>query len=167
MIKRALMALFACLAVAAVAAGCGGGGSSTSSGGESSSDSGSAPTKAAFIKEADAVCKVADDELNVELEAFATENGITQKKQPTKAQQIQGYEDVVLPNIKQQSEELGELTPPEGDEDAVGEIVDGLDEGVEEAEADPEQLVEGKNPLAGASSKARAYGLKVCGSESN
>jgi hypothetical protein len=166
MIKRALVALFACLAVAAVAAGCGGGGDSTSSG-ESSSDSGSAPTKAAFIKQADAVCKAADDELNVELEAFATENGITQKKQPTKAQQIQGYEDVVLPNIKQQGAELGGMTPPEGDEDTVGEIVDALDEGVEDAEADPEQLVEGKNPLAGASSKARAYGLKVCGSESN
>jgi len=73
----------------------------------------------------------------------------------------------VLPNIAKQGEELGELTPPEGDEDTVAEIVDGLDEGVEDAEADPEQLVEGKNPLAGASSKARAYGLKVCGSESS
>jgi len=55
MIRRALVALFACLAVAAVTAGCGGGGDSTSGGGESSSDSGSAPTKTAFIKEADGV----------------------------------------------------------------------------------------------------------------
>jgi hypothetical protein len=166
MIKRALVALFACLAVAAVAAGCGGGGDSTSSG-ESSSDSGSAPTKAAFIKEADGVCRAANTELNGEIESYAKENGIPLGKEPSKAQQVEIYEAVVLPNIAKQGEELGELTPPEGDEDTVGEIVDGLDEGVEDAEADPEQLVEGKNPLAGASSEARAYGLKVCGSESN
>ena len=165
MIKRALVALFACLAVAALAAGCGGGGDSTSGGSESSADSGSAPAKAAFVKEADGICQAADNELNDEIQSYAKANGIPLGKEPTKAQQVELYEEVVLPNIGKQAEELGELTPPEGDEETVEEITDGLDEGVEEAEADPEQLVEGKNPLADASSKAKAYGMKVCGSE--
>jgi hypothetical protein len=165
MIKRALVALFACLAVAAAVAGCGGGGDSTSGGGESSEASGPAPTKAAFVKEADGICRAADNELNEEVESYAEENGITLGKEPTKAQQEEIYKEVVLPNVGRQGEEIDALTPPEGDEDTVGEIVDALDEGVEEGEEDPGQLVEGKSPLADASSKATAYGMKVCGSE--
>ncbi len=167
MTKRALVALFACLIVV-VAAACGGGGDSTSGstgGGESSEASGSAPTKAAFVKEADAICEKADEELNEEVESYAKENGIPLGKEPTKAQQEELYAEVVLPNVGRQGEEISALTAPEGDEDEVGEIVDALDAGVEEGEADPSGLVEGKNPLADASSKAKAYGMKVCGSE--
>lgn len=163
MTKRALVALFACLMVL-VAAACGGGGGDSTSGGESEA-SGSAPTKAAFVKEADAICKQADNELNTEIESYAKENGIPLGKEPTKAQQEEIYAEVVLPNIAQQGEEIDSLTPPAGEEDEIGEIVDALDHGVEEAEADPSLLVEGKNPLEAASSKAKAYGMKVCGSE--
>jgi len=162
--KRALAALIACLAIAAVAAGCGGGSDSTS-GSDSTEASGSAPTKAVFIKEADAVCQKADVALNKEVEEYAEENGISTKKEPTKDQQVELYEAVVLPNVQGQGEGIAALTPPEGDEEAVEEITDALEEGVEDAEADPEQLVEGKNPLADASSKATAYGMTVCGSE--
>jgi hypothetical protein len=165
LIKRATAALVACLAIVAVAAGCGGGGDSTSSGGESSQSSGSAPTKAAFIKEADGICRQADTKLNEEIGTYAEENGLSTKKEPSKDQQVEIYEAVVLPNIKGQDEDLAALTPPEGDEEAVEEIVDALGEGVESAEEDPQQLVEGKNPLSDASSKAKAYGMTVCGAE--
>lgn len=166
MIKRALAALVACLAIAAVAAGCGGGGDSTSSGDSTSgAESGSAPDKAAFIKEADGVCREADTKLNKELTEYAEENDIPLEKEPTKDQQVELYEAVVLPNIKTQGEEIAALTPPEGEEEAVEEITDGLSEGVEDAEEDPQQLTEGKNPLADASTKASAYGMKVCGAE--
>src|SRR5262249_4712747 len=127
--KRALVALFACLMVA-VAAACGGGGDSTS-GGESSEASGSAPTKAVFVKEADAICRKADNELNEEIESYAKENGIPLGKEPTKPQQEEIYAAVVLPNVARQGEEIDALTPPEGDEDEVGEIVAALDQGVE------------------------------------
>lgn len=170
MTKRVLAALVACLAIAAVAAGCGGGGDSSSSGdttsGGSTEASGSAPTKAAFIKEADKICGEADEQLNEEVAEYAEENGIPiEKEEPTKDQQVELYEAVVLPNVAQQGEDIAALTPPEGDEGKIEEITDGLAEGVEEAEADPKQLTEGKNPLADASQKARAYGMKTCGSE--
>jgi hypothetical protein len=165
MIKRALAALVACLAIAATAAGCGGGSDSTSGGEETSAESGSAPTKAVFIKEADAICKESDAELNEEVESYAEEHGISTDKEPSKGQQEEVYEAVVLPNLAKQGEEIDSLTPPAGDEDEVGEIVHALDAGVEEAEADPGLLVEGKNPFADASSKATAYGMKICGNE--
>jgi hypothetical protein len=169
MTKRALAALAACLAIVVVGAGCGGGSGSTTgsstSGEETSAESGSAPTKATFIKEADAICKESHAELTEEVESYAEEHGISIEKEPSKPQQEEIYEAVVLPNLAKQGEEIGALTPPAGDEDAVGEIVDALDSGVEEAEADPRLLVEGKDPFSDASSKARAYGMKVCGSE--
>jgi hypothetical protein len=169
--KRVLVALFACLAIAAVAAGCGGGSGSTSSGdttggGDSTEASGSAPSKAVFIKEADEICAGADETLNEEIGEYAEENDIPiEKEEPTQDQQVELYEAVVLPNVAQQGEDIAALTPPAGDEEAIEEITDGLAEGVEEAEADPKQLTEGKNPLADASKKARAYGMKSCGSE--
>jgi hypothetical protein len=170
--RKLLTALFAVFAMAALVAGCGGGSDSTSSSGgdtgssestDSESSSGSAPTKAVFIKEADAICSKADGELNEEITDFAEENNIDTEKEPSEDQQVEIYEEVVLPNIAQQGEDLAALTPPEGEEDAVAEITDALTSGVEDAEEDPKQLVEGKNPLEDASKKAQAYGFKTCG----
>jgi hypothetical protein len=177
--KRVLAALLACAALVVVAAGCGGGGDTTTSGGntttsggdgtsggeETSADSGPAPTRAVFVKEADAICEEADAGLNDEIEGYAEENGISTQDEPSQAQQEEIYAEVVLPRVAKQGEEIDALTPPEGDEAKVEEIVQALDSGVEEAEADPSLLVEGKTPFADASSKAQAYGLKVCGSE--
>lgn len=170
MTKRALAVLFACLAIAAVAAGCGGGDDSTSSGdttsgGESTEASGSAPTKAVFIKEADKICADSNEVMNEELAEFSKENDISETEEPSEELQVEAYESIVLPNIAGQGEEIAALTPPAGDEEAVEEITDALAESVDDVEASAEGLVEGKNPFGDASSKARAYGMKVCGSE--
>ena len=169
MTKRALAVLFACLAIAALVAGCGGGDDTTSggegTGGGSTEASGSAPTKAVFIKEADKICDDAEAELDGEIAAYAKENDIPLGKEPTKEQQVEIYAAVVLPNVAKQGEEIAALTPPEGDEETVAEITEALADGVEEGEANPQGLVEGDNPLADASQKAQAYGLKTCGSE--
>lgn len=186
MTKRALAALLACLAIAAIAAGCGGssdstssggsettssaGGETSSGGGETSSDSGessSAPSKAVFIKEADKICKVADDAMQAELGDFADEHGISTAVDPTEAQQVALYKEVVLPNVGRQGKEIAKLTPPEGEEDTIREIVDAIERGVEEGEAHTQPLTEGHNPFVDASEKAIAYGMKVCGADEN
>lgn len=177
MTKRTLAVLVACLAIAALGAGCGGGDDTTgagtggttaggeTSGGASTEASGSAPTKAAFIEEADRICRDAEAALNGEIAEWAEDNGVPTGKEPSREQQEALYAEVVLPNVAAQGEEIAALTPPPGDEQAIEEITDALAEGVEEGEADPSQLVEGENPLADASAKARAYGMKSCGSE--
>ncbi len=165
---RALAALSACLLIAVVIAGCGGGGSSTAgstSGGDESSASGPAPSKAVFIKEADGICKATMDGFEGEVQSYAEEHGMSSGEAPSTEQQVEIYEEVLLPAFVSQVDELEALTPPEGDEDTVGEIIDALHSGIEDAEGDPEQLVEGKNPFSDASAKASAYGLKVCGAE--
>ena len=176
MYKRSIfLALCALLAIAAVVAGCGGGGSSSSStsgetggsteaetGGSGEESGGAAPTKAAFIKEADAVCAAAEEELNAEINTFAKENNIKlEKEELTESQQEELFQELVLPNIAKQGEELAALTPPEGEESTVEDLTDTLSKEVEEAE---EEGGVNENALAAATKKAKAYGLKVCGS---
>jgi hypothetical protein len=174
--KRKIAAAFvALLALVAVVAGCGGGGSSsdTTGGGttsgesggstESSGSSGAAPTKAAFIKEGDEICTKDETELDKELEAFAEENNIDPEKGELSAdQETELFQELVLPNIAKQAEEIAALTPPEGDEETIEELTDTLSSEVEEAEE------EGGKPsndtLAGATKMAQAYGFKSCGS---
>jgi hypothetical protein len=168
--KLGLM-LVALIAIAALVAGCGGGDSSSSSSSSASTGSsesssteagGEAPTKAAFIKEADKICTEAENELNEEIVAFAKDKGISTKEEPSEDQEIEIFKDVVLPNIARQGEELEALTPPEGDESTFEDITSTLADEV--AEAEEASGVPSKDTLAGATKKAKAYGFKSCGS---
>jgi hypothetical protein len=159
--KLGLAALFAAVLVAIVA-GCGGGGSSSSSGSEEA-----ALTKKQFITQADGICEAKDEELNKEVEKFVEEEGLSESKKPSKDQEVELVEKYVVPNIKAQGEEIGDLAAPEGDEEQIEKIVTSLEEGAEEAEEDPESIVGGNstNPFETATKEAQAYGMKVCGSE--
>jgi hypothetical protein len=170
--RKIAAALFAVLAMAVVVAGCGGGGDTTGGGsttdttgaGTSESDSGGAgPTKAAFIKEADKVCGGLEEELGEELSAFAKEHDIPiSKEEPTSDQEAELFQEVVLPNIARQGEEIAALTPPSGDEETIEELTSTLEDEVSEAEdagGGP-----GDDTLAGATKIANEYGFKTCGS---
>jgi len=168
--SRLAAALVALVALVAVVAGCGGGGSSSSTDGDSTSSGsteadsgGAAPTKAVFIKEGDKICTDDEGELNKEVEAFAKEEGIDlEKGELTSDQETELFQEVVLPNIARQAEDLAALTPPEGDEETIEELTDTLTSEVEEAEdagGKPSDTT-----LAGATKMAQAYGFKSCGS---
>jgi hypothetical protein len=167
--------LAALLALAAIVAGCGGGGSSSSGSstdsasssesesGSSSDSAGGAPTKAAFIKEADEICGDADAVMAEEITDYAKENDIPiEKEEPSEDQQVEIFHAVVLPNIHKQAEDIAALTPPAGDEEKVEDITDTLLSEVEDAEG--EDGVPDESTLEEASRKAQDYGLKTCGS---
>src|SRR5436305_10650421 len=139
----------------AVVAGCGGGSDSSS---ESSS-----MTKAQFIKQADAICAKGNEENETEFEEFAKEKGLSEKKEPTKAQQEEAISEIVAPGVRKQIEKIDALGAPEGDEGKVEAMVAAVEEGVDEIEENPASLTEGKNPLAKGSKLAKEYGLKTCG----
>ncbi len=164
--RKTAAALVALLALVAVVAGCGGGGSSSSStsGGSTEADSGSAaPTKAAFIKEGDEICTDEEKELNKEIEAFAQKNNLDLSKDELSSdQETELFQELVLPNIAKQAEELAALTPPEGDEETIEELTDTLTREVEEAEEAGGKPA--SDTLAGATKEAKAYGFKSCGS---
>jgi ABC-type glycerol-3-phosphate transport system substrate-binding protein len=167
--SRLAAALVALVALVAVVTGCGGGSSSSSTGGDSTSggsteadSSGAAPTKAVFIKEGDKICGDAEEELSEEITEFAEEHNIAlEKEEPNKDQQTELFQEVVLPNIARQAEELAALTPPEGDEETIEDLTSTLEDEVTEAE---EEGGVSDTALSGATKKAKAYGFKTCGS---
>jgi hypothetical protein len=132
---------------------------------ESGSDDsgGAAPTKAAFIKEADEICGDADAVMAEEITDYAKENGIEiEKEEPSEDQQVEIFHAVVLPNIHKQAEDIAALTPPAGDEDTVEDITGTLLSEVEDAEG--EDGIPDEDTLEDAAKKAQSYGLKTCGS---
>jgi maltose-binding protein MalE len=151
--KRFIAVLVGVLALAALVAGCG------SSSGDSTTAS---LSKAEFIKQGDAICQKGNKEIETGFEAFMKENGI--KGEPSKAQGVEISETVLIPSIETQSEELRALGAPSGEEGEISAMLDALDEGVEEAEEDPEALLASESdPFGPANKMASEYGLKVCG----
>ena len=75
-------------------------------------------------------------------------------------------QDIVVPGVRQQIEEIDELEAPEGDEEKIEEVVTSVEEGLDELEDDPTLLFKGKNPLEEGSKLAREYGMSKCGAES-
>lgn len=156
MSKGLIATFFGLVAIAAIAAGCG----------SSSDNGGPPPTKAEFISQADAICKQGNTEIESDFEAFAKKNGLGENEEPSKAQQVEFSETVLVPNVKNQTEELRALEAPSGDEGEISAMLDSLDEGVEETEADPEALFKSQlDPFGPANKMAQQYGFKVCGQE--
>lgn len=155
--SKFIAVLAAVAAILMIVVGCGGGD-------DSSSDS-SSITKAQFVKQADAICEKGNKENEAEFEEFAKENGLSEKKEPTKAQQEEAISEIVAPSVQKQIEEIDALGAPEGDEKQIEAMVAAVEEGVEEIESDPTTLLEGKNPLGKGSKLAKEYGLKACGEE--
>jgi hypothetical protein len=181
--RKLVLALIGLLALVLVA-GCGGGtstspasnGTTPAEGGSAGEESksgepgtasgnagGPAPTKAAFIKEADEICGKADAKLTEEITEYAEKEEIpvSEGEEPNEEQQIEIFHAVVLPNIARQAEEIAALTPPKGDEGTIEDLTDTLSEEVAEAE-ETDSPPDGSS-LEGATKKAHAYGLKTCG----
>lgn len=156
--KVFLAAAAALVALAVLVAGCGGGDSTT--------DATVTLTKAEFIKQGDAICKQGNAEIEAGFEDFSEDNDIPQNQEPSKTQGVEIVETVIVPNIKQQGEEIRALGAPEGEEGQVEDLLDSLDAAVSEAEEDPESLFDEKSdPFAEANRQATDYGFEVCGEE--
>lgn len=154
--KGLIATLAGVLAVAIIAVGCG----------SSSDDSTSSLTKAQFIAQADAICKKGNAEIESEFEAFAKKEGIKENEEPSTAQGVEVSETVLIPNIENQAEEIRALEAPSGNEEEISAMLDSLDEGIEEAEADPEALFTSKSdPFGPANKMAKELGFEVCGQE--
>ena len=149
------------LAAGLVIAGCGDDDDETTSGttteATDSTDTGDdAPTKADFIKEADAICADADQALaDVALEQYP-------EGPPTGDDAVAFAEDVFIPNLQGQHDDLAALTPPEGEEDAFADLLEQLQTGIDEIADDPEGFVE-TDALEDASVAASDFGLRSCG----
>ena len=149
--KRPSALLAGAAGVAVIAAGCGGGGDSSTA----------SITKAQFVKQADAACKKGEERIQADFQAYI--KGHKNLSKPTEEDFAEVVETVVAPNVEQEVSEIRALGIPSGDEDKVEAILDSVEEGREEAEADPKNAVQTTPAsLEKAKKLAKEYGLKVC-----
>jgi hypothetical protein len=135
-------------------AGCGGG-DTTSSG-----DSAKQLTKAELIKQGDEICA------QMFKRRFADVNAYLAKK-PQAANSDSGKEEMVvvaiLPSVQPTSEKLDALSPPDGDEGAYEEILQGIADALKQAEEDPLSVLPGgSDPFAVTRKDAGLFGFKLC-----
>jgi hypothetical protein len=152
---RPRMAALAIGAVALLAAGCGGDD-------EEAADTtvGMPLSKADFIAQADAICADGEAAIN---QAAAEEFGTAQ---PSPEEGAAFVDDVVIPTLEDEANQIDELGPPNGDVEDVEEIVAGLRGAIEEVEDNPEGVLDGsaESAFADVNELAGDYGLKECGS---
>ena len=153
----------AALVCAGLWVGCG---SSDDSSSSSTADTGATVTtasdltKAEFIKQGDAICEKTDQAQEAALKVYL-------KKHPKATSSEEGEAQMVLiaglPAIQVEAEELAALGAPEGDEEEVQAIVEGIEEAASKGEENPISLVKGtKNPFLAVDGLAAKYGFKVC-----
>jgi hypothetical protein len=140
------------LASAAIAAGCGGddGGDSTSS--EARDD---------FIAQADQICVESGERVDAQAKKRFGASGAADDQQV-----IDLYSEVTIPELQKMFDQIGELTPPPGDEDQIDEILSTADEALAEAEDEPANLakpVGQGNPFDETNELLQDYGFEVCG----
>jgi hypothetical protein len=153
---RGTIAIAVALAVAALVAGCGGGS-------DDSSTAGGSISKAAFIKQADAVCQKGTERMQRAILVFLKQH--KDVKRPNKAQSETLVGTAIVPSVETEIKALKALDVPEGDEDRVNAIIGALEEGLETAEDNPEAVVASSDAVFGISGRlAGEYGAEVCGS---
>jgi hypothetical protein len=145
--NKKLLTFVALLSVTVLfAAGCGGGD-------DSSSDE-PAPTKAAYIADADAICEAGQSDFEAIVKDLPNDIEAPESQA--------AISDEIVPLYRDQIEQLRALTPPEGDEEATAGIYDAVEEAVDEVEEDPSALDEVAT-FEAANNLAIEYGLEVCG----
>lgn len=142
---RSSVAVVALAVALAATAGCGGG-----------SDS---PTKAEFVKQADAICAKTDKMQKAGLAAYQQQNPGSASGE---AGQSRAIVEVGLPPIRREAEELAALEAPSGDEEKIDAIVMEIERAIEKSEANPGLLLGTGNPFGQATKLATEYGFKAC-----
>ncbi len=124
--------------------------------GSSDDSSDSAPTKAEYITQADAICKESGDELQ------ATIKSTFGNEQPTDAEIVSFTEDEIIPSLEGQLDDLRALTPPESDADSPDDIYNALEDSINTLKDDPAQSTS-SDAFKEANDLANAYGMTECG----
>lgn len=144
------------LLVAVLVVGCGG----SDEGGTTASIA-----KSEFVRRADAICKkAAADREAAALALFKEqrERG-TPSNGEVQAQTEEVMTEVVVPSLRQMTDELAELGKPRGDGDQVDAIIEAYRTAIGEIEADTARVVDAEaDPLVQPRALAVAYGATGC-----
>jgi hypothetical protein len=111
---------------------------------------------AGFITAADEICKEANRELSQEGRSQYPEGP------PTGDDAVAFAEDVVIPNLQGQHDAIAALPVPEGQEEAIDDVLSKLQAGIDQIADDPGNFVN-SGALDDAAAAADDFGFKSCG----
>lgn len=123
--------------------------------------------KAEFVKRGNEICARASKRFEDAFALLVQANEATTKSKALSRSALRdAAEELFIPTVARQLEELRSLGPPSGEEEEVDEMLSAAEEALAESEADPTLLmVEGAGPFEEANELAREYGLQRCGEE--
>ena len=110
----------------------------------------------ALIAQADAACKSGNEALDKAGQKLFSDGS------PSTEEITQYVDESFVPTIEGELDAIRSLTPPEGDEETIDDILQAAQTSVENVKDDP-SLLESGNPFKEADDLANEYGLKVCG----
>ena len=122
----------------------------------SSESSDRRPSKAVFLKRANAICAKGTNKIDA-----AGTSAFKSPGNPTQAETTAFAKSVVVPTVQRELDQLRALSPPKGDEARVKEILDKSQAAVAKVRANP-ALLGGENGSDEANRLATAYGLAAC-----
>lgn len=121
-------------------------------------------SKAEFIKKADAACKQTDKELEQDFLAFVAKNNIDFQKDVPEGQAREMVDSILTPAVEREIKVIRALGAPSGDEAQIDALINGLETGLQKAEAEPQIILhETDKAFKDSSVAAQRYGLKTCG----
>jgi hypothetical protein len=144
------------LALVVLAAGCGSDDSST--------ETTAALSKAAFVREADAICR----ENREKIIKAAAKIPLQEKPEAREAVERKLISSLLIPGLEEVVDRIRDLGPPPSGEAQIERILVLTENAIEEAETEPETYVAGENYRDGsvrfgeANRLARGYGMKSC-----
>jgi hypothetical protein len=113
--------------------------------------------KADWLEQADQICSDENSALAEEARSQYPEGP------PTGEDAVAFAEDVYIPNLQSQHDQIAELPAPEGAEQEAEELLSALQAGIDELAADPGSFVE-STALDDPGEAAQDIGLRQCGS---
>jgi hypothetical protein len=167
MLTRTPLILIVALTAALIAAGCGDDDEDTTTTTATTEEAGATGGTGAtgpqseFAQQADEICAEGDKEIDAEAQEFFG----NAQQEPPQAEQERFAEEVVIPNVEQQIEDVAALPPPEGQEEQFDEFVDEARSAIDEVKADPSLVTSqgSDDPFAETNQMAKELGLQVCG----
>jgi hypothetical protein len=147
--NKAAIFIFCSLALGPLIAGCGGGSS------ESQID------KAAFVKQADEICKRTSGKLAAEVTAAVQKESAQPGASRTKIQ-LTLVKGTLIPGLESELEEIRALGIPDEGTTQVQAFFKAIQKMIAKAEADPEAFANQGSPYEGAELAGRRYGISAC-----
>ena len=117
-------------------------------------------TKTRFIEQGSAICGESSARIDSAAQGAFSEPGNI----PTADEITEFATDTVAPTIENEIERLGELRPPEADEERIEEMLQAGSDGVDRVRQDPTVILSSNDDGFGRYQElSQAYGLENCG----